>query len=775
MIRRVNELEKRLRDEEIRKHGSYEKRTEHLRSDGYGVFVNRLIEQDSPYLLQHAHNPVDWYPWGDEAFKEAAAQQKVVFLSIGYSTCHWCHVMEVESFDNIEVGKLLNQHFISIKLDREQYPDVDEIYMTGVQIISGHGGWPMSNFLCPDGKPFFGATYFPTREFISLIGKISSAWGEKKAELEKIASEHQISIDKILRTRGEVTHFKNLAGKLDGLIATSLRSLYSREDRNTGGLIGAPKFPQEPLLLLLVDQAQRFHDLESMAFIDRALEGMARGGIYDQVGGGFSRYSVDENWLVPHFEKMLYNQSQLGLVFLEACRLTHRFFFERVLQQTLDYVQKEMEAAEGGFYSATDADSEGVEGRFFVWTESELKSNLSSDEFKLVLNLFAPTKVGNFEGANILFLSRPIELLEKESRNKDFFSRVDEVRKKLYSVREKRIHPLCDKKLIVSWVAAMADTFLKAGFEFNRPDWIMSGRKALDRIWRENLDKNQRLYRISMKGSVSIPAQLDDYAQLASGLITQFDVVGDVASLERAETILRIAVQDFWDDDYGGFFIGPLVRGGPKLIRSKSAADGATISAVGSIVFALQRLAERRFSEKVSFDARYYAESASSFYSSQVEREPLLHPTLLRAARALKASGSDSIQYAYDGRCKIAVSGKDVSHERLIELQITPASGWHISLPEESSSAASPLSIELGEKSDWAIERIDYPPCHSVISAPDSDLSFRVYDRLFIVVLHLNRVGFLEGQPVAFREVAVRMQLCNEHECLMPIRLNFLV
>ncbi|MDA9611801.1 thioredoxin domain-containing protein [OM182 bacterium] len=774
MIRKVSDLEQRLRNEEIRKHGSYEKRTEHLRPDGYGVFVNRLIEQDSPYLLQHAHNPVDWYPWGDEAFREAAAQQKVIFLSIGYSTCHWCHVMEVESFDSIEVGELLNQHFISIKLDREQHPDVDEIYMTGVQIISGHGGWPMSNFLCPDGKPIFGATYFRTQEFINLIGKISSAWEEKKTELEEIASEHQISIDKILRTRGEITHFQNLAGKIDELVATSLRSLYSREDRNNGGLIGSPKFPQEPLLLLLVDQAQRFHDSEPMAFLNRALEGMARGGIYDQIGGGFCRYSVDENWLVPHFEKMLYNQSQLGLVFLETYRLTRRFFFKRVLQQTLDYVQKEMEAREGGFYSATDADSEGVEGRFFVWTENELKSNLSAGEFKLVLNLFAPTKAGNFEGANILSLCHPIEVLEKESRDKDFFNRVDKIRNKLYSVREKRIHPLCDKKLIVSWVAAMAETFLKAGFEVNRPDWIMSGRKALDRIWRESLDKNQRLHRISIEGSVSISAQLEDYAQLASGLITEFDVVGDDVSLERAETILRVAVKDFWDDDYGGFFVGPLVRGGPKLIRSKSATDGATISAVGTVVFALQRLAARRFSKKVSFDARYYAESASSFYLGQLEGEPLSHPTLLRAVRALRSSGPDSIQYASDGRCKIAVSGKGVDDGRVIELRIMPASGWHISLPEELSGAATPLSIELREKSGWAIDQIIYPSCHNVISAPDSDLSLRVYDRSFIVVLRLRKVN-LEDQPNGFNEVSVQMQLCNEHECLMPTRLDFLV
>ena len=775
MTTSISELEKRLRNEEIRKHGSYEKRTEHLRPDGYGVFVNRLIEQDSPYLLQHAHNPVNWYPWGDEAFREAVAQQKAIFLSIGYSTCHWCHVMEVESFDNIEVGRLLNQHFISIKLDREQYPDVDDIYMTGVQLISGHGGWPMSNFLCPDGKPFFGATYFSTQEFINLVRKISNAWVDNKAELERIAAEHQVSIDSVLQTRGEITHFQNLVKKLDGLITATVQSLYSREDRSNGGLMGAPKFPQEPLLLLLLDQARRSHDLEAMAFVDRALEGMARGGIYDQIGGGFCRYSVDENWLVPHFEKMLYNQSQLGLVFLEAFRLNRRIFFERVLQQTLDYVQKEMESPEGGFYSATDADSEGVEGRFFVWSESELESSLSTDEFKLALNLFAPSNAGNFEGANILSLHRPIELLERESDGRDFFNRVDDVRHKLYSIREKRVPPLCDKKLIVSWVAAMADTFLKAGFELNRSDWTVSGRKALDRIWSENLDKNQRLYRISMNGSVSIPAQLDDYAQFANALITEFDVLGNVVSLERAETVLRIAVQDFWDDDFGGFFVGPLIRGGPSLSRSKSAADSATISAVGTIVFALQKLAARRFQIEVSFDARYYAESASSFYSSQVEQEPLSHPTLFRAVRALKDASSESIQHTDGGRCKISVSGRDAIDGRKVEIRIMLESGWHIAVPGDTATAALPLSIELLGKSGWTIDRIDYPSSHNIISSLDSDLSCRVYDRSFIAEVFLKKVVPAEDQPFMFGELSVGFQLCNERECLMPNRLNFLI
>ncbi len=315
------QVEKRLRAVEESKHGRYDKRTEHLDESGRGLFINRLIEEDSPYLLQHAHNPVNWYAWGDEAFAEAQATGKPIFLSIGYSTCHWCHVMEVESFDNPEVADVLNKHFISIKMDREQYPDIDEVYMTGVQLMTGHGGWPMSNLLLPTGEPFFGATYFPATQFIALLQKVVVAWENKREELETSARQMQQGIEKILGDRQAVA-------ELDPTLrANTLQALFQREDRERGGLAGAPKFPQEPLLLFLLDQAAREQDANALSFVDRALEGMGRGGIYDQVGGGFARYSVDEDWLVPHFEKMLYNQSQLGLVYLLAYSLTRKPFF----------------------------------------------------------------------------------------------------------------------------------------------------------------------------------------------------------------------------------------------------------------------------------------------------------------------------------------------------------------------------------------------------------------------------------------------------------------
>ncbi|MEQ8953138.1 MAG: DUF255 domain-containing protein, partial [Gammaproteobacteria bacterium] len=399
-----NDLEQRLRAAEREKEGSYVKRTEHLSDDGKAIFINRLILEDSPYLLQHAHNPVNWYAWGPEAFATAAAEHKPVFLSIGYSTCHWCHVMEVESFDNVEVANILNEHFISIKMDREQYPDIDEIYMTGVQIMSGHGGWPMSSFLMPNGDPFFGATYFPPAEFMRLLRRATAAWQDRHQELIESAENIRLSIRRILSAG------RQRDGLPENLLQQSIKTILLKEDRIKGGLAGAPKFPQEPLLLLLLDQAARQRNHDALAFADRALVAMGRGGIYDQVAGGFHRYSVDDRWLVPHFEKMLYNQSQLSLAYLQAWQLTGNPFFKRVLSQTLDYVLRDMQVLGGGFYSATDADSEGAEGTFFLWTRDQVADCVGESDAELLYELFGITEFGNFEGANILHL--PVSLGE---------------------------------------------------------------------------------------------------------------------------------------------------------------------------------------------------------------------------------------------------------------------------------------------------------------------------------------------------------------------------
>ena len=413
-------LEQDLRLAERNKEGTYEKRTDHFHTDGTTVFINRLIYEDSPYLLQHAHNPVNWFPWGAEAFEVAQSTNLPIFLSIGYSTCHWCHVMEVESFDNVEVAKVLNESFVSIKMDREQYPDIDEIYMTGLQLISGHGGWPMSNFLLPNGKPFFAATYFPPPNFVKLLLQISEHWKNRRTELEESANKISDSIGRMIASERRTVPLD------EGLSKTVAQALFHREDRSHGGLAGAPKFPQEPLLLFMLERGIRDNNSNAVDFVTRALEAMGRGGIYDQVAGGFHRYSVDAEWLVPHFEKMLYNQSQLALLYL----LTYRFFgdkyFARICKQTIRYVLRDLQLPEGGFYSATDADSEGAEGLFFTWDKDELNKTLGKDEFGLVVDVFGVSEEGNFEGSNILYLTNSFEHFQGKY-GRDFEFKLDSI------------------------------------------------------------------------------------------------------------------------------------------------------------------------------------------------------------------------------------------------------------------------------------------------------------------------------------------------------------
>ena len=790
------QIEKRLREVEESKHGSYDKRTEHLDESGRGVFINRLIEEDSPYLLQHAHNPVNWYAWGDEAFAAAQATGKPIFLSIGYSTCHWCHVMEVESFDNSEVAAVLNEHFISIKMDREQYPDIDEVYMTGVQLMTGQGGWPMSNLLLPTGEPFFGATYFPTAQFIALLQQVVIAWNSKREELEASARQMQQGIEKILGDKQAVQ-------ELDAdLRANTLQALFQREDRERGGLAGAPKFPQEPLLLFLLDQAAREQDPHALSFVDRALEGMGRGGIYDQVGGGFARYSVDEEWLVPHFEKMLYNQSQLGLVYLQAYRLTHKPFFLRVLTQTLDYVLRDMQRPSGGFYSATDADSEGEEGVFFTWSLAELRDALDVEEFELVRRLYGPDELGNFEGSNILELSRSLEVSARETGDTDFYSTLDQILEKLYLAREQRIHPLRDDKLIVAWSGAMINTLAQAGARLSEPRWTAAALKAAEIICRDNIQVSGKLWRIALNGAVSINGQLEDYANLIEGLVALFDAqqsagergvsaanagLGQQLDIEsdnnasswlvRAQALTDTMIDEFWDPNQGGFFLSPREQVGPRLTRSKSASDGATLSPIATALRCLLLLDQRRAllpeqpaAGGVKHDYAALYRRGFSAVSGQLNEHPLSHSSLLRVQAEHEKGSLDGRVYLDSGLASIELIpsspgadkiGTEQAERKHVLLALCIADGWHVAA-NDTEGGSLPLCIEASEESAWALEPV----------AQTSENDYRGVQLLDLTLalkpshkLSLDQAGKLN----------VTVQLCSESQCLLAHEISLLV
>lgn len=755
-----SELEQKLRSVEAIKEGSYDKRTEHLGDDGKALFINRLILEDSPYLLQHAHNPVNWFPWGAEAFEVARAENKPVFLSIGYSTCHWCHVMEVESFDNVDVAKVLNKQFISIKMDREQYPDIDEIYMTAVQIISGHGGWPMSNFLLPDGKPFFAATYFPAENFLHLLDQITNAWNERFDELHKSAESVHQGVQRILSNKSEAQ-----TGSVSEL--QLVEALVSREDEHWGGLAGAPKFPQEPILLYLLDFASRHDNEAAHAFVVRALEGMGKGGIHDHVGGGFHRYSVDEEWLVPHFEKMLYNQSQLGLVYLRGWLLSRNPFFARICRRLLDYVLRDMEVPEGGFYSATDADSEGEEGTFFVWTPEQIEFALTEDQAEIILDVFDITTFGNFEGANILRLEQGLEFWQGKYGD-ELLPVLDNALESLYQNREKRPHPIRDDKRIVAWCAAMASTLIHAHLVFGETRWYESAKKALDHLLKMNLGGGNELTRIYLNGEVSIPAQLEDHVNLIQALILLFDASGERRYLTQAFKLMDAVIDNFWDEESESFFLGPAQQDGPVLVRSRSAGDGAELSAIATALECLWSLEQRARLASTAVDVDRYRElrqSAIIALRPVVDDSPLNHTSLLRVMAMVEHGSLAPVQYGNEGLVRIHA---EVDEDSLLcSISCSLVSGWHLTAPDANTEEFSPLSVEIQNTDEWQVETIDYPSSGEMLASAIGEVS--IYSGDITVTLKLCR----NQEYSSGIKIAVNYQLCNDKQCLLPAQLKF--
>ena len=765
-----NSIEEELRDVEASKEGGYDKRTEHLNEDGSAVFINRLIREDSPYLLQHAHNPVNWYPWGGEAFEIAKQEHKPIFLSIGYSTCHWCHVMEVESFDNVEIAKVLNEHFISIKMDREQYPDIDEAYMTGVQLMSGHGGWPMSNFMLNDGRPFFGATYFPPPTFMKLLQQIAEAWNEKFDELESSATKIGEAIDRILSERKKAA---SLEPEINNHVS---QALFQREDRSLGGLAGAPKFPQEPLLLFMLDHGERHRHVNAVEFASRSIEAMGRGGIYDQVAGGFHRYSVDAEWLVPHFEKMLYNQSQLSLVNLHAYRVSGNPFFKRVLFQTLEYVLRDMQLPEGGFYSATDADSEGAEGVFFLWSVEQLQDALSKDEAKLIVDVFGVSESGNFEGSNILNFSKTFADHE-EQFGPEFENKLDSILKKLYQVREQRIHPLRDDKLIVAWSSAMITSLAKAGDYFSQKHWIAAAEKAIDLTLSNNLDGDGTLRRIYLDGTTSIEGQLEDYANLIEALISLFDITSAIGYLQQANNLMRSCIDDFWDEKEMGFFLSPSNQVGPQLTRSRSASDGATFAPAATALACLISLRDRSAyleeSSQQLFSER--AEQCISSLVGEINNNAVSHTSMLRQLANYYEGNREPIQYMDHGLAKVkarTISGADTLGKS-ISLIIDIADGWHVTAPTANLTNYMPLSVCLAEdEKHWVIDASQFPDNESSMTTVEGD-TIPIYENKIEIALSLKRTQVPDDELSFSSQLECELQLCNDQRCLLPTSITF--
>jgi uncharacterized protein len=542
-------------------------RTRHLRENGRALFVNRLALESSPYLLQHAHNPVDWRPWGDEAFAEARARDVPVFLSVGYSTCHWCHVMEEESFEDLEIAEVLNRLFVPVKVDREERPDVDSIYMQAVQLLTQHGGWPMSVFLTPDRKPFYGGTYFPPRDgvrgarvgFLTLLKELHRVYAEERARATDAAEQISLAVKESLAA--------DRPADAPGLHVLHGAMRYYAEvfDPQEGGVRRAPKFPSSLNVRFLLRYAQRTGDEQALRMATLTLTKMALGGIYDQVGGGFHRYSTDAHWLVPHFEKMLYDNALLVSGYVEAWQKTGDTFFRDVAADVLEYVAREMTDPGGAFWSATDADSEGEEGTFFVWTPQELTAVLGEADGARAAELFGVTPEGNFEGKSVLSLARVPDEDERA-----FLRRI---RPQLYAARARRPPPLTDRKILTSWNGLMISAFARAGLALGRGDLVDRATRAADYLLRVHRASG-RLARSSMDGVARHAGLLEDHAFLAAGLVDLFQATGEPRWLAEAERLHDELEARFADRQNGGFFRTPS-DGEELLAREKPAYDGA--------------------------------------------------------------------------------------------------------------------------------------------------------------------------------------------------------
>jgi uncharacterized protein len=520
--------------------------------------ANRLAQETSPYLLQHKNNPVNWYPWGEEALEKARAENKPIVLSVGYSACHWCHVMERESFEDEATAQIMNEHFVSVKVDREERPDIDSIYMSAVQALTRHGGWPMTVFLTPDGAPFYGGTYFPPAprgglpSFQQVLLSLAEAYENRRDEVEKSAE----SVREYLRTATGTAIPKSAVGTelLDG----AATSLSGELDRRFGGFGGAPKFPQAMNLEILLRHHHRTGDGDALSGVEVTLRAMANGGIYDQLGGGFARYSVDQYWLVPHFEKMLYDNALLSRLYLEAYQATGDGFYRRIVEETLDYVLRDMTSDEGGFYSAEDADSEGEEGKFYVWTPAEIQAVLDPEEAELAQRYWDVTERGNFEGKNVLHVPRAPEVVAAEFglAPEKLWERIKGIRFKLFTAREERVRPGRDEKILAAWNGLMLRSFAFAARVLGREDYRETARRNAYLLL-ERLRSKGRLLRSYKGGRARFNGYLEDYAMVADGLLALYEATFETRWLAEAESLCDALLELFWDEDHRTFYDTP--------------------------------------------------------------------------------------------------------------------------------------------------------------------------------------------------------------------------
>ena len=624
--------------------------------------TNRLANETSPYLLQHAHNPVDWYPWGEEAFQKARDEDKPIFLSVGYSSCHWCHVMERESFENEEIAAMLNEHYVSIKVDREERPDVDEIYMSAVQRMTGSGGWPMSVFLTPELKPFYGGTYFPPEDaygrpgFKTLLVRLAEMWTRERDKIN-------VSADGLTNDlKGILTGLAEGAKALTtGILSDAVADLGATFDAKDGGFGGAPKFPPSSSIALFLREYQRTGEERTLRMATLTLDKMAQGGMYDHLGGGFARYSTDTQWLVPHFEKMLYDNAQLAQVYLEAYQVTKNPLYRRVVEETFEYILRDMRDERGGFFSAEDADSEGEEGKFYVWTRDEIAEHLGEEDGKIFAAYYNVQERGNFqsreeyhENQNILHTPRSEEAVATGLKMtvEALREKMAQLKRTMLEVRSRRVRPGLDDKVLTSWNALMISAFAQ-GYRILGDERYRDAAVEASTFIVTDMKRDGKLLRTHRKGESRLPAYLDDYAYMIVAFTEVYEATFDTAWLHEADALAKTMIEEFWDADDPGFYF---TSGDHKnlLVRTKTSQDSAVPSGNSMAAYGLLRLAKfidnadyyekgRRVLEQ---NHRYLSEYPRAVPKMLAAADFLLYPP--KEIALVGAGGSDDVQALLD-------------------------------------------------------------------------------------------------------------------------------
>jgi uncharacterized protein YyaL (SSP411 family) len=758
--------------------------------------VNRLAKENSPYLQQHAHNPVDWYPWGDEAFAKAKKENKLIFLSIGYSSCHWCHVMERESFNNPEVAKLLNDSFVCIKVDREERPDIDQIYMTALHALGNNGGWPLSMFLMPDGRPIVGGTYWPPEDreiegkkvlgFKSLLGVTTKFQKERPQDLEEQAKN---LADATRQSLDQAAPGKALVQLDRKLVFNAVTDVLEEFDEVHGGF-GNPrkafrgtKFPMPSYLELLLIEGKRENNNDILAKVDLTLEKMARGGIYDQLGGGFHRYSTERTWTVPHFEKMLYDNAQLVEVYSRAFAVQPKPIYRRVVEETLDFVIRNLTSPEGAFYSSLDADSEGEEGRFYVWMPKDLESaGLTKEELQLARTVYGIDQGTNFEDKySILVLKKPLE--DAESRAK-----LSVARQKLLAVRSKRPKPFLDTKVLTAWNGQMIAGFAVAGEVFKEPKYTTVAAKTADFILKTMKTKDGRLLRSYMpkkddSGGARLNGYLDDYAFLAHGLLALHQATGDRRWLVEAHDLTDTMLKLFADEKNGGFFY--TAHDHEKLFaRAKDQFDGAqpcgNSVAARNLMELAKRTGEKKYREQAEKTLQTFAANLKSSPTSLTEMVIALSefidlPQGKPPVESKKPTPTDDKATKSESVVKVtaAADKADVSGKQVVTITLEIEKDWHTYANPVENDMLEPVQTEVkiaGKNKPKTIE-VKYPKGKKVIDPAAGDYSS--YEGKIEIKATVERPND-DREPL---EVSVKFIACSEKlkQCLLPANLKLTV